>query len=514
MATIAPPITIPIPVQGKRADLDRLAVPPEGAYDLENWILDKDGRFVSRRGFTAFGSSVSERPTGYVQYFNKDGSLKLVKGTNEGWFSYNIGTDDWDDITAGGNELTASAVQFQVFRVFQKAGETLLIGTNEADALKKWDGDAATYSDLAGSPPRAKAMMSIFDRLVLGNLLSGGTISPVAIDVSANKDPESGWASVLTLLLADTTGSIVTMQEIGNLQGVIYTTDSIHRLVAQGDVEPFRQELIQAKIKGPASPACVVEVEEGLHLYLAADASLRRFDGTAVRIFSKAAHAHIAGTADEDKLNRSWGAFDRDTRLAYFVYVPPGGTNPSQGVAVDVDSGAIYPIRFTTLRPSAGAFVTIESGVTIGELVGTIGEQEGVIGDYATTVRRFIVGEVGGQSLENKGTQDDGVDIPLTYESGLNPLGEIRRYKDVQESEHLFAKAAGAQTVDISIGSSEGGENPTYETAQSIDIGNAGPYILGHRLAGKMFSMKIEASASQEVPWRGSVANVVNRGLR
>src|SRR5262247_1187140 len=152
-----------MPTQGVRPDLDPVEVPPEALRDAENWMR-RDGRFRVRPGFVPFASSVGQRPTAMIQYLHHDLSARYVMGTVSSWWRYNTATNAWADVS-GGFALTASPTQQQVFRTFSQAGTTHLLGVNNKDAPKKWDGSGA-YADIGGSPPVARCMMVVGDRVV------------------------------------------------------------------------------------------------------------------------------------------------------------------------------------------------------------------------------------------------------------------------------------------------------------------------------------------------------------
>jgi hypothetical protein len=207
MPSILPAAGLPLPVQGVRPDIDPYDLDPTALRDAENWIL-RDGVFSIRPGYTevALGNEPAGRILGFAEYIHNDGSRKLVAGTATGWYVHDVAGNEWDDIT--GTALTGGVSDFVVFRVFDKAGVKYLLGTNGANTMKKWNGTAATYSDVAGAPPRARCMAISNDRIVLFNLKSGATISGSAYDVSANKDFDAGWGVTLTGILADTPGEI------------------------------------------------------------------------------------------------------------------------------------------------------------------------------------------------------------------------------------------------------------------------------------------------------------------
>ena len=508
-------VDVPVPNLGLLAHLERRNVPPNGLAETENWIY-RDGEFQVRPGVASFGNNPAQRPMGYAQYRHLDGEIRTVKGTVSGWWKYNAGTNTWVNIT--GTALSGSPTQQQVFRVFQKAGTTSLLGTNEANTLKKWDGLAASYSEVGGAPPRARCMALSAERVLLANLKSGGTVSPVGVDVSAAQDFDKGWGTEQVSLLADTPGEIIGMMERGNLLTNIYKTDAIYHAIAVGAADPFRFELreVLEKDSGPCSTLAIIKVSEGLDAYLGLDGAPRLYDGVSRPVeFSRAASKWIKDNANFSTLGRAWTSYDPLNKELWFVFSEKNKTDPNLAAIIDPRTGIFHPYRWDTLRFSAGIKLNASTGLTIGELVGTIGTQELTIGEYAAIEPRMILGEIGGQSFKDSATNDNGAAITTFWESGLHNLSGLRRrFVDVQEIHHYFAKTLAAQDVTVKVGKSDYGEDRILSAGQTLAVGSDGPYKTGHRTSGRYMSQRVEANATQAIKYKGSSAVVVDRGVR
>jgi len=503
-----------VPTDGVRPDLDDLEVPANALRDSENW-LRRGGKFRVRPGETAFATNVSQRPTALIQYTHHDLATRIVMGTVASWWRYNAGTNAWVDL-AGGVPLTASPTQYQIFRPFSKAGTTHLLGVNGKDVPKKWDGSAANYVNIAGGPPVARCMMVVADRVILGNLASGGTISPVAIDVSALSDFDNGWGTVLVKVLGEVPGEIVAMEELGYLQGAIYTDHAIAIAIAQDGLVPYRFDFRQ-NLKGPTSSQSVVAISEGTHAYLATDGAVYLFDGTTPRSLGLAVQRQIAKTITTDRLPRSWVAWDSDQQLLYVVYTAVGGTEPTRGVVIAFPGGQCYPVRWNGLEPTCGMRLSIPSGLTIGDLGVPIGDLGMTLGEMDTLVPRFVIGNVTGQAYHDSGLTDAGASIPSYFETGLQRLGE--RFATIDDIEHFFKSSGGTQKIRVRLGSSDYGEDRVLEadptgTENELDLASGGPYFTGHRLTTQAASMRVEADATQSVEWEGSDVTIKPRGQR
>lgn len=513
MATTAPEIQIPEPSRGLRGNLGRMRVPPGFAFQMENWLL-RYGDFGVRPGFgQTFGSDLNERATGFAQYVGQDGNLRTVIGTTVGWHKFDAGTDAWTNIS--GSALTASVVQKQIFRTFKKAGNTYLLGINEADALNQWDGDASTYSAVGGSPPKAVCMGTAFNRVLLGNLLSGGTLSSVAVAVSSDLDFEAGWADNVTLL-ADTPGAIVAFAEAGALQTYVIKKDAIYAATAISGLAPFRYDIIPSTVgmKGPTSANNIATDTRGYRYWLGDDGGAYRFDGVGITDLGEHIRQYVTANAAFASLLRGFSFVNQKHNELWMFFPETGNADCNLALVVNLANFDAYPFRFDTLRFSAGMALDSATGLTIGELAGTIGSQTLTIGEFQSIIPRVIVADINGQAYMDVGNIDGADGIIHSWETGMFQLGSKRKYKRVEEVDHHYKLSASSQTVSIQLGHSEHGEDPSYTTAQTIDIGSAGPYVTGHRQPGRLFSLKKSGTNTDEVIYRGSVAGVEMDGER
>jgi len=508
------PIPIPVPTLGLFAATDRERIGPDGLSESENFIL-RDRDFRTRDGLTAYGNSLGARPTGFIHFDHSDGLLRLVGATIAGWKSFNFSTGVWTAIT--GTALTASTEQ-QVFRVFQKAGGTLLLGVNAKDPPKKWDGVAPGYLDIGGSPPVARCMMILNNHVILGNLKTGSTVSPVATDTSTFNDPDSGWGSVQVVLHADTAGEIVIMEEMGNLVGAIIKSDAVHRASAQGGVDPFRFDYIAVpKDEGAASTLGYVKLGNGALVYLALNGKLKIYTLDAVSDFGgDHARVYLAETMDFSAIGRSWMAYDAKYREILLVYPQRGGSGePDKGVIIKEQTGAIQPLKWGTKKFTAGEYVRLITPLTLGQLTVPLGSITKTLGELGqgNVLRTILGGESTGQAHTFTGETDNGTPIDFVAETGLTPLGGGANMATVNSIEHRFEQKPKIQEITVKVGYSKSGEKRQLSGQQDIiDIGLPGPYITGHRVTSKYLSMRFEGSSIHPVIWRGSYVDAVRRG--
>lgn len=519
MSSIHPPITILPPTNGLVADVPQQELGLRELSEVENFLL-RDGGFTLRPGLLAFADDIDERPMAYVFYKNNSDTVFIVMATDDAWWHYNAGTDAWTDISDV-ITLTATAVDHTTFRVFQTAGATTLLGTNGVDAPNKWTG-TGNMAVIGGSPPKARCMAINNNIVMLGHLTSGGTTSPVAIDVSDPLDPDNGWGTFVTLL-ADTPGHIVSMNELGSLLTAIYKDDAIYLAAASGGVDPFTYELKYADIDGPASEKCVVPIAEGQQVVLTNQGDVKIFDGNSYIGFHKAYGStretilkRVRETANFTNFSRSWGVYKQRRREVWFFYPEQNASDPNIGIVLNLNTGGVWPIRYGGHSLSAGLDLDIPTGPTIGELVGTVGEQPAgqTIGEYGSSVSRLILGDIGGQSYQDTGDDDAGTVIDFTAETGLQGLEAPNNIKTLHEIQYLFKKAAMSQNVSTQVGVMNYGEDRALGTARTIDVGADGPYIKGYRQDGRLFSLRLSGSASYPITWRGAFVHASLRGQR
>lgn len=507
-------IPIPIPTLGLIKSVDRESVPPSALAEAENWIY-RDRHFRVRNGLTALGSNtVSGRPTGIIHYDHSDGALRTVLATATGWYNFNYGTRAWTLLT--GTALTATTQQ-QAFRIFHKGTPSVsyLLGVNGKDAPKKWDGNSAGYSDIAGSPPIARAMLILNNQLILGNLTSGVNISPVGVDWSAFGDFDSGWGAQATNL-RDTPGPIVFGEEMGNEHGALVKTDAAYRAIAQAGTVPFRFDWVKVPKDGGAAAnqgKCVIG--DGRLVWLALNATLKVFDLNTVADFgSDSARVHLQDTIDSSLIGRSWMSYDSSTSEVLIVYASKGGSgDPDTGLIIS-KNGSIYPMRWAGRKFSTGSYARITRATTIGDLKVNIGSIQKTLGELgiSSVVRETIAADTNGQAVYFSGNDDLGSPISGVAETGLASLGSGSDFKTIKSISHRFNKPTDSQVVKVRVGFSRDGEDRTLEAGEDIDIASGETHVTGHRTTSRYLSMRMEVNASKPVIYRGSFVDAAPRG--
>jgi hypothetical protein len=439
-------------------------------------------------------------------------------GTDDGWWNFNFGTSTWTDITDAVDPLTGSRSNQQVFKVFPMSGTSYLIGCNGVDTPKKWDGAAANYSALAGSPPISRCMAIAFNRVIMGNLQSGLTVSPYAVDVSGFNNAETGWGGINISLLADTPGEIVAICEMGNLMVAILKSDAIYAGLASPSLYPFTYELKAKDIKGPVSSLAAVTLSDGLIWWLGEDGSISQFDTSSITLVSRAAQVQIQRTCAPDMMAHAFGFFDSYRQEVWFVYPALGGEEPMRAVIIGRNTFSVWPQKWATRQIAAGGRFNINIGMTFDELAAagtTFDEMTRTFDELDTETSRLVFGDVGGQVYQEGGSDDASDAVELEFETGYQALSvDPRRYIELHTIEHQFEPTVNAQNVLVEVGVSDDGREPTFGAGQTLDISEAGPYLTEYRKEGKRLAMKLSASATETVTYRGSIATGHAKGIR
>ncbi len=483
---------------------------------LNNWIY-REGKFSVRPGYRGTGDTLSGRPSRMITYYNALGHYDMVVGTETHWYLWNLGILGWTDLTDPANPLTGDGNTTQRFRTFMKGSPQVnyLIGVNGwGDAPKKWDGVSTYYEDVAGSPPKSKCMAVSFNRMLLGNYISGGLEYPMNVDVSAFNDFESGWGATQTVVLSETSGPLIAMREMGaNIH--IYKRDAIYVAVGQAAIDPFNFTAYYTGISGPVSGLAVVSLPN-IHLFLAEDGMVYMFDGITLSPLSQSIQYHILNTWDASKSDKSFGFYDSRRQEVYFFYPGPDETWPVQGIIINKTNGTAWPISFDYIRPTCGMQLKTELNITIAEMTEPLNTYNQSLDSLGYIRNSLWLGNYGGEILEEYGNDDLGQPIPFDVELGLiSPNPNSRDYFTVVESEHLFSKSpVSPQVVNVTLGHSDSGEDPEDEDLGpgQLNVGADGPYIVGHEDTSRMFTMKLDGDALTSIQWRGSLISGTQRG--
>jgi hypothetical protein len=511
-----------LPELGVHAEIHQNELPPNALRSAENWIM-RDGRMRVRRGLAKLGQNTGDRPNGFVGYIDGAGNPILLMGTDDSVWVFADSTQAWVDLSA---TFTATTAHHTIFRVFQLGSAGGVTTTsyiqNGIDPPKKWATGNASVSTMGAPVPVAKAMMILADRMLVGNIVGDGggsytgALGPQVVAVSDSQNPEAGYDGTdLVAQLADTPGGIVAMQEIGNLQGVIYKTDAIYLATASQSNVPFTFQLKRAGISGPVSPRAVVTASDGLQYYLSRDANVMMFDGIDPKPLGRHIQRLLLDTWDVNLFHKAHGVYDDENRELVFYYVGIGSSEPNRAIKIRLDGASVWPIRWDTLRITAAIKALLPGGTTIGSLSATqISALALTLQEYDALGTSFLFADVGGQAYDETGNLDDAAPIPHFFETGSSDLGFPTQFKSMRFIDHLFTPTPASESVAVTLQRANYGEDISDDAARPLDISVGGPFKTFHRFPGRRYAIKMSGSATQEVEWQGSTATFTMQGTR
>ena len=514
---------LPLPSQGVHAELSDVDLPPVMLSDAENWLY-RDGRMRVRAGLTTFADNAVARVNGFCQWTD-DTDKVLVMTTTAKYFVYDPDTATWTDLSGS---LTGDETTHNVFRVFQKGSAsgttTTMYGNNGVNDMKQYVfGDASVANVASGGvrPPRAKAMMVLADRMLLGNVTDNSTTSytgakgPQVVAVSASQDPTTGYNSVLVAQLQDTPGKIVAMLEMGNLNGAIYKDDAIYMAVAQSDAVPFAFSL-QQKVAGPVSPRAVVAVHDGLHVYLASNGDVMTFDGVSATPMGRHIQKYVLDHWNFNYSDRAHGWYDHENREVVLVFPDIIYGDGARAIVIRLtdDPPTLWPYRFATVKVTAGIRALLPGGTTIGSLSGvTIGDLDLTLGEYDALGTALILGTSTGDTYKHSGTTDDGAAISAYFQYGFSAFDNPRTWKTPKFIDMVFKEIDDTQDVTVTITGASHGQRSTLSSS-TADISEDGQHRTYHRGSSRRLGLKVSADATEEVELQAAYFSYAEQGMR
>lgn len=462
--------------------------------------------------------TIGQRPMGMVEFEENITNPMTVVGTSQAlWVMENDFT--FSPITDGSWSIPSTNMDNLVcFRTFDgDSGKVLLAVNGNAKSLA-WDGSGpATIINGTNSAITAKCLAVCFNRVLYGNV-SGAWVGNVSYPDGVWVSPWLSYDEVILdpawiARLADTPGPIVAMLEMGNMQTAIYKTDCIYMAIGQGMDPPFRFEL-RTTCAGPASPLSVVSLADGVHAYLSNTGDVIIFDGVRPHSMGQYVQAYIQSTIDFNRIGESFGFFNKEKKELYFFYPPYGGSQVFNCVMINMSSetNSLWPLGWQDSISIAGK-TTLNLSKTIGQLVGSIGSQMGIIGDWTSLRPAIVLMDDTGGPLVFEGTYDWRGGIDSYLQTGAYDLGEQTAYKTIHEIDHIFHADPGQEiTVDILV--SDFGKEQLSDSPRVLELDPSGPRVTRHRSTGRMFSLRMSATTWGGVEWLGSQASITIRGQR
>ena len=468
------PYELEIPVGGSRYDLLPHKVPPGYLPDSTN-VITRHGVVIPRPGLTdLFSTEFGEQVVGGIYYKLADGTEKTVAMGLTTWKVANFGTSAWDDIT--GAALTGGAGDQGRFVVWPEGGTVYLVGVNNVDGPKEWDGSAGTYSALTGLSQwtTCKDLTVAYNRIVVGNTVEGGVRYPYRIRFG-DFNTRSTWTSTNLVDLTDTNDQIVAVRALNRTSFAALKDQSQWVGVGQTGTFAFRVEL-QDTQPGPCSPSAVVE-RFGVLNYLGQDGSFYQFDGNRTTHIGEPIRKKVQANINYSTIGRSHGFYRQYDRMLVWFF-PTTENNPTAAVSYQIDTGAWqYHELATGIEATASWLFKLISSLTWDTLP-VAWTWDTISTDYptwdsfpGTATPEELIGSTSQVYRFSDSGNDDGSAIETTWDIWKSHEPGMRARADAFDT--FFKQAPSAVTATVKIGTTDSlATDPSYpaELQEGFDI--------------------------------------------
>lgn len=457
--------------RGVRTDLPAHLISPEYLSAGSN-VLCRDGKVVVRPGYTSLSAApTTNRIMGGIYYKDHANTERLILGTTASFHVFD--GSNWSVVT--GTALTGGNTDLVRFTVFMTGTSTRVIAVNDVDPTQTYTG-SGNFANLGGSPPVAKCCTTAFQRVILGNITSGGTRRSSDLAISDFQDPTS-WQ--YTVSLTDTTDTVVEVRALNAQTFAVYKDRSQWIGIGTDNIFPFIFELRDTQ-PGPVSPAAVIAVEN-VHYYLGQDGDIYRFDGTRSQSVGGPVKRLVQDNLDFENSSRVHGFYDRTNREIWWLWPSYASSVGTYGVVYRVPYGDV-PAAFSPLVSFAHTLTaSIEwkmmtsvtwnglSTYTWNNIADTYPTWNSFPG---TTEQGIVLGRSTGAVYDfGRSTGDDGGTFDATFDSPWIPIGGIGKNTQVDTVESFFTETSSTVTARLSVLTTNTlADSGTQQTETSVDL--------------------------------------------
>lgn len=407
---------------------------------------------------------------------------------------------------------------------YQQKSQLIICDAN--DRVTVWDGQETSKVNRAGSnAPLAKTIAIAGGRVLAGNVIFSDPydelILPLGV-VYTDTYLSQGfglWHPEVAIRLADTSGEIVNLTEMGQMMVSAYKRDAIYLLVTQTGQEPFRTQRVATGIPGPLSVRSVVQVAETAHLYLALDGGLYLFDGTYPRNLSPTIQRTIESELDLSYNDRAFLVYTPRLNAVLCMYPTKGSEGVvNRGMYIDMAAQAGWPFEwpgevfdFTAGAPVQRVQSWDGEGITI-----RMHEIEGVLDSGEAMQPDFFLGDANGTTFfQDQSAEDDYFEpIYAILRSGLTEFGNLDKFSVMKEVEFIFDRTNRSQDITTSVWSSDYGIQAIPVSHETMDLGEEGPYSMEVREKSRYWGYELTAHALERIRFSGAFGSVKGAGYR
>lgn len=374
--------------------------------------------------------------------------------------------EEWDDITnttestdpnAGVGALPIGTLGENpwVFRSFETGGSKHMVAVNgqvqpqcykSSYSKMRMLGDPNFDDEIEETaPPAAHCLAVANNRLVLG-------VRPHNLYFSRPHDLDVGYDD-FEVLLNDTEGDLVCLNEIGAAQLVAFKTDAMYHGQSQvafmGTSAPMNFRRVKKGVIGPCSPQSVAYLPDGRLVYLGRDGGAYAYDAVIPQDLGRHIRALVRDDIDPDRYGSAWTMVDTQRSLVYFFYPTIDGLD-NRGIVCSYDMGVPWPAWQFALPASwtvvAGMTAYFKRGAMLGSFPGmTLGDFPGrTLGSFTDGghFQQVIVRKDGTWYRQNWLDSDEYTDagrgINCSWGNGwINFDEDDSTYKQLHEAHHV-----------------------------------------------------------------------------
>ena len=411
-------------------------------------------------------------------------------------------------------------------RGYDYAQKTYVVCANPNDRVVAWGGQDGEKVERAGTnAPFARTICISGGRVMAGNVHftdpGAELVAPLAV-VYTDTFLSQGfnrWHPELAIRLADTSGEIVKLLEMGTLAVSCYKTDALYMLVFQTGNNPFRAQLMASNIPGPLGVRAVTPTTENSHLYLAEDGGIYMFDGSYPRQLNPTISSTIESEIDLNYKNRAWVTYTPRLNAALAMYPTKGsGGKVNRGMYIDIPGEAGWPFEWngSIFDFSAGAPVRNTQTYKVSGMRIRIGGVTTAIAGGTSLQPDFFMGAADGTTyvLDDGAGDDWGEPILAVLRTGLTEFGLLDRFSILKQIEFIFNRTNQPHSMEVDVWASDYGTDARVVDSQEIDIFADGPYEIEVREKARYWGYGLKVPATEQIVYSGAYGSVARAGWR
>jgi hypothetical protein len=294
-----------------------------GATDVKNVLPITSNSYGPFAALKDVSNALPERPLGAAAFKTNAGGTYTFSGTSDNL--YILSGQTWNEISKT-TDVYATAEDFWQFTNY---GDRAITVNGHTDAPQTFlMGTDTAWSDLGGSPPKARFIGVINNFVMLGNLNDATDgVKTNRVHWAAIDDP-TDWPTIASSDAAQkqsdrqdlpTGGAVMgVVGAIGGADGAIICEDSIYRVVYEGPPSVFSFKEIE-RGRGTKSPRSIVNVGPFV-MYLGQD-GFYMFDGArSVPIGNQKVDKHFFSDVDSASLADVQGSADPINKIVFWAY--------------------------------------------------------------------------------------------------------------------------------------------------------------------------------------------------